>query len=116
MVPMNDAPLPKTSMTPKYSPDFSGGMILEKWERDSACTPPWKIPTMNARIQNSVSVVMNTANRVMNMYPVMHTRISFAESNLPDSLPNIMQQGNATICVSRRVINNDDEPNPRASP
>ena len=29
-VPMNEAPLPKMSMSPKNSPDLSGGIILEK--------------------------------------------------------------------------------------
>ena len=42
MVPRKDAPLPQMSKRPKYSPDFSGGMIFAKWERLSAAAPPWE--------------------------------------------------------------------------
>ena len=30
VVPINDAPLPQMSISPKYSPDFSAGMIFSK--------------------------------------------------------------------------------------
>ena len=40
--------MPQMSNRPKYSPDFSCGMILAKWLRLSACTPPWNIPTTTA--------------------------------------------------------------------
>ena len=35
---------------PKYSPDFSGGMILAKWLRLSAWMPPWNMPTTTAKM------------------------------------------------------------------
>ena len=36
VVPRKDAPFPHMSISPKYSPDFSGGMILAKYDRDNA--------------------------------------------------------------------------------
>ena len=36
VVPINDAPFPQMSISPKYSPDFSAGMIFVKYERDNA--------------------------------------------------------------------------------
>ena len=36
VVPRKDAPFPHMSIRPKYSPDFSGGMILAKYDRDNA--------------------------------------------------------------------------------
>ena len=62
MVPRKDAPLPQMSKRPKYSPDFSGGMIFAKWERLSACTPPWNMPTMTASTQNCHCRVRKNAN------------------------------------------------------
>lgn len=50
--PRNEAPFAKMSYIPKYSPDFSGGIILEKYERDNDCIDPWKHPIPNARIAN----------------------------------------------------------------
>ena len=65
MVPRKDAPLPQMSKRPKYSPDFSGGMIFAKWERLSACTPPWNMPTMTASTQNCHCWVRKNANTAM---------------------------------------------------
>ena len=53
------------SKRPKYSPDFSGGMIFAKWERLSACTPPWNMPTMTASTQNCHCWVRKNANTAM---------------------------------------------------
>ena len=58
-------PLPQMSKSPKYSPDFSGGMIFAKWERLRACTPPWNIPTMTASTQNCHCRVRKNANTAM---------------------------------------------------
>ena len=65
MVPRKDAPLPQMSNRPKYSPDFSAGMILAKWLRLSACTPPWNMPTSTASIQNCHWLVRKKANTAM---------------------------------------------------
>ena len=65
MVPRKDAPLPQMSKRPKYSPDFSGGMIFAKWERLSAYTPPWNMPTMTASTQNCHCWVRKNANTAM---------------------------------------------------
>ena len=51
VVPRKEAPFPQISRIPKYSPDFSAGIILAKWERDKDCTPPWNIPTQTANTQ-----------------------------------------------------------------
>ena len=52
-VPIKDAPFPQISKIPKNSPDFSGGMILAKYDLDRAWIPPWNMPTHTARNQNS---------------------------------------------------------------
>ena len=50
---MKEAPFPQISKIPKNSPDFSGGMILAKYDRDSAWIAPWNMPTQTASTQNS---------------------------------------------------------------
>lgn len=40
VVPTNDAPFPHISMRPKYSPECSSGMILVKYDLESAWIPP----------------------------------------------------------------------------
>ena len=61
VVPMKDAPLPHISRMPKYSPDFSGGISLAKWDRERAWIPPWKRPTHTASTQNWAWVARNMA-------------------------------------------------------
>ena len=51
--PKKEAPLPKISKNPKYSPDFSFGISRAKQERDSAWIAPWNTATQTAKNQNS---------------------------------------------------------------
>ena len=64
-VPMNEAPLPQMSISPKYSPDFSGGTIFANQLRERACTPPWNIPTQTARNQKWACSDITIAKRAM---------------------------------------------------
>lgn len=65
-VPRIAAYLPKMSKNPKYSLAWSLGQSLPNSDLESACRPPWKRPTMMARIQNSTAVRRkNAANSVM---------------------------------------------------
>ena len=57
LVPRKDAPLPQISNRPKYSPDFSGGMILAKWLRLSAWMPPWKKTFISKSVEYQRDVV-----------------------------------------------------------
>ena len=116
IVPKKDAPFPQISKIPKYSPACSCGMILAKYERDNACTPPWNSPTQTARIQNfgwESSVMPKT---VISVYAAMQTEISMRGEYLPDSLPNNSVAGNATICVTKSASKSPVVSRPSAVP
>ena len=109
-------PLPQMSNRPKYSPDFSAGMILAKWLRLSACTPPWNIPTITASTQNCHCWVREESkHRNAGIGRDAH-RDQLAGGYFALSRPKISAEGKATIWVTSSASSRPVVSRPRAVP
>ena len=102
--PRKDAPFEKISYRPKYSPELSGGMILEKYDLDRDWMDPWKHPTPNARKLKPIRFFKVSAYRQTIKYPAMHTRISCTVSYFFDNFANTSEPPKATTCVASSQI------------
>ena len=116
MVPRKAAPLPNISIMPNSVPECFAGIIFVKYERESACMPPWNSPTMTASTQNCHIDCMNMANAPTNVYAHMLMVMSSSFLTFPASLPNTMAEGKATICVMSSAIKSPEVSSPSAVP
>lgn len=77
---------------------------------------PWNIPTKIASTQNCHCAFINTAKTVIPVYAAIQVKISFPVSYFSASLPNRMENGNATNCVTSNARSSPVESSPRAEP
>lgn len=76
------------------------------------CPPPWNIPTKIASTQNCHCAFINTAKMVIPIYAAIQIKISFPVSYFSASLPNRMENGNATNCVTSNARSSPVESKP----
>ena len=80
--------------------------------RPGQCLPPWNIPTKIASTQNCHCAFINTAKMVIPIYAAIQIKISFPVSYFSASLPNRMENGNATNCVTSNARSSPVESKP----
>lgn len=69
-----------------------------------------------ASTQNCHCAFINTAKTVIPVYAAIQVKISFPVSYFSASLPNRMENGNATNCVTSNARSSPVESSPRAEP
>lgn len=112
VVPIKDAPFPQISIRPKYSPERSGGTILQNKTGTVPECPPLEHSHKDCQHPELPLCLHKHGKMVIPIYAAIQIKISFPVSYFSASLPNRMENGNATNCVTSNARSSPVESKP----